>query len=63
MAAALAHLARQHADAHYRERLAAGVGLPVLELPEIVGRRFDLAALERLAAALGTAIGAHNGQP
>jgi anion-transporting ArsA/GET3 family ATPase len=63
VAAALAHLARQRADARYRERLAAGVGLPVLELPEIVGRRFDLAALERLAAALGAAIGAHNGQP
>ena len=62
-AAALAHLARQHADAGYRERLAAGIGLPVLELPEIVERRFDLAALERLAAALGAAIGAQNGRP
>lgn len=61
--AALAHLARQHADAGYRERLAAEIGLPVLELPEIVERRFDLAALERLAAALGAAIGAQNGRP
>lgn len=63
VAAALAHLARQRSDAGYRERLATGTGLPVLELPEIVGRRFDLPALERLAAALGTAVGAHNGQP
>ena len=61
--AALAHLARQHADAGYRERLAAEIGLPVMELPEIVERRFDLAALERLAAALGAAIGAQNGRP
>ena len=35
----------------------------MLELPEIVERRFDLAALERLAAALGAAIGAQNGRP
>ena len=61
--AALAHLARQRADAGYRSGLAAGTGLPVLELPEIVGRRFDLAALERLAAALRAAIGAGNGRP
>jgi anion-transporting ArsA/GET3 family ATPase len=63
VAAALAHLARQRSDAGYRERLAAETGLPVLELPQIVARRFDLAAVERLAAALGAAIGAHNGQP
>jgi anion-transporting ArsA/GET3 family ATPase len=63
VAAALAHLARQRSDAGYRERLGAGTGLPVLELPEIVQRRFDLAALERLAAALGESIGARNGQP
>ena len=61
--AALAHLARQRSDAGYRERLATGTGLPVLELPEIVRRRFDLAAVERLAAALGGAIGAPNGRP
>ena len=34
----------------YRERLAEGTRLPVLELPEVVRRRFDLDALEMLAA-------------
>jgi anion-transporting ArsA/GET3 family ATPase len=62
-AGALEHLAHQRSDAGYRERLAAGAGLPVLELPEIVQRRFDLAALERLAAALGDAVGAGDGRP
>jgi anion-transporting ArsA/GET3 family ATPase len=49
--AALRHLELQRADAGYRERIAA-TGLPVIDLPRLVCRRFDLAALEALAGAL-----------
>lgn len=50
--AALEYLEHQQADAAYRDRLAAESRLPVIELPHIVGRRLDLAALETLADAL-----------
>ncbi len=43
----------QEADVAYRERLAAETGLPVLELPEVITRRFDLTALGVLADARG----------
>ena len=43
--AALEHLDHERSDAAYRARLAAETGLPVLDLPEVVTRRFDLAAL------------------
>ena len=51
-AAGLRHLAEQGADDGYRRRLAEGTGLPVLELPELVRRRFDLRDIETLAGAL-----------
>ncbi|WP_217915004.1 ArsA-related P-loop ATPase [Miltoncostaea marina] len=50
--AALAHLAHQRADAAYRERLAEGVGVPVIALPRVIGRHMDIRALERLADGL-----------
>jgi anion-transporting ArsA/GET3 family ATPase len=43
--AAIAHRARQIDDAEHAERLAAGVGVPVLELPALVRRRLDLAGV------------------
>lgn len=49
--AALRHQAHEEADAEYRERLAEA-GVPVLTLPEVVLRRFDLEALEVLAGHL-----------
>ncbi len=61
-AAGLRHLARQRSDDGYRRRLAEGTGLPVLELPEIVRRRFDLGALGTLADALAAAA-SRNGRP
>jgi anion-transporting ArsA/GET3 family ATPase len=61
-AAGLRHLAQQGVDATYRSRLAGETGLPVLELPEIVRRRFDLGALETLAGAL-TETASRNGRP
>ena len=42
--------------------VAEGTGLPVLELPELVRRRFDLAALDELAGALAGAV-SRNGRP
>ncbi len=59
---ALRHLSEQRSDAGYRRRLAEGTGLPVLELPELVRRRFDLAALDELAGALAGAV-SRNGRP
>jgi anion-transporting ArsA/GET3 family ATPase len=47
--AGLAHRDRQIDDAEHAERLAAGVGVPVLELPALVRRRLDLAAVGELA--------------
>ena len=38
--------------AEQASRLGAGIGLPVVELPELVRRRFDLAAIGILADAL-----------
>jgi anion-transporting ArsA/GET3 family ATPase len=61
-AAGLRHLADQRSDDGYRRRLAEGTGLPVLELPELVRRRFDLRAVEELARALAGAV-ARNGRP
>ena len=61
-AAGLRHLSEQRSDAGYRLRLAEGTGLPVLELPELVRRRFDLAALDELAGALAGAV-SRNGRP
>lgn len=61
-AAGLRHLAAQRADDAYRARLAEGSGLPVLDLPELVRRRFDLPALEVLAVALAEAA-SQNGHP
>jgi anion-transporting ArsA/GET3 family ATPase len=61
-AAALRHLAAQRADAAYRRRLIEGAGLPVIELPELVRRRFDLPALEELSGALAGAV-SRNGRP
>ena len=51
--AGLRHLAYQRCDDMYRERLAEGTGVPVLDLPELVRRRFDLDALEALAGPIG----------
>ena len=65
-AAGLRHLSEQRSDAGYRLRLAEGTGLPVLELPELVRRRFDLAALDELAGALAGALAgtvSRNGRP
>lgn len=56
--AALEHLAHELSDSGYRARLAAETGLPVVDLPEVVTRRFDLTALGVLADALAPGIGA-----
>jgi anion-transporting ArsA/GET3 family ATPase len=61
-AAGLRHLADQRADEAYLGRLAEGTGLPVLRLPELVRRRFDLRAVEDLAGSLAEAV-ARNGRP
>ena len=50
--AALRHLAHQEEDAAHLSRLAEGTALPVIALPEVVRRRFDLSALAVLADAL-----------
>lgn len=50
--AALRRARRAGADRAHLERLGAGTGLPVITLPAVVSRRFDLAAVERLADAL-----------
>jgi anion-transporting ArsA/GET3 family ATPase len=47
--AALEYLEHEESDAAYRDRLAEETGLPVIELPHVVGRRLDLEALGRLA--------------
>ena len=47
--AALVHREREIDDAEHIERLAAGVGVPVLELPALVRRRLDVAAVGELA--------------
>jgi anion-transporting ArsA/GET3 family ATPase len=62
-AAALRHLEHQVFDEEYRDRLAEGAGVPVLELPELVRRRFDMAALETLADALPVPAASGNGRP
>ena len=54
--AALGHLAHQRAETAYRDRLAEGAGVPVIELPRVVGRRLDLAALETLAESLAVSV-------
>jgi anion-transporting ArsA/GET3 family ATPase len=61
-AAGLRRLADQRSDAAYRRRLAEGTRLPVLELPELVRRRFGLDALGALADALGDEF-SRNGRP
>jgi anion-transporting ArsA/GET3 family ATPase len=61
-AAGLRHLAEQRSDDEYRRRLAEGTGLPLLELPELVRRRFDLRAVEDLATALADSVSG-NGRP
>lgn len=61
-AAALRHLEQQRADRAYRARLAEGTGVPVLDVPELVRRRFDLSALGELAGALGE-LASRNGRP
>jgi len=57
--AALQHLEHQVADAAYRDRLSAEGGVPLIELPEVISRRFDRDALEvlsdHLAAPVATA--------
>lgn len=50
--AALEHLGHQQADAAYRERLGSETGLPVIDLPEVIARHFDVSSLARLADAL-----------
>jgi anion-transporting ArsA/GET3 family ATPase len=60
--AALRHLAYQRCDDTYRDRLAEGTGVPVLDLPELVRRRFDLDALEALADPL-SALTEHEPHP
>lgn len=55
-AAGLRHLERQRAEDEHRRRLREESGLPVLELPAVVRRRFDLPALEPLAGAAAAAI-------
>ena len=45
----------------YRERLGAETGLPVIDLPEVIARHFDIASLATLADALaGAAAGARD---
>jgi anion-transporting ArsA/GET3 family ATPase len=61
-AAGLRRLADQRSDEEYRRRLAEGTRLPVLELPELVRRRFDLETLETLSGALTDAF-SRNGRP
>jgi anion-transporting ArsA/GET3 family ATPase len=61
-AAGLRHLAEQRSDDEYRRRLADGTALPVMELPQLVRRRFDLSAVEDLAEALAAAV-SRNGRP
>ena len=56
--ASLEHLEHELSDAAYRRRLAAETGLPVVDLPEVVTRRFDLTAVGVLADAIAPAIGA-----
>ena len=55
--AALRHLGHEEDDAAYRERLAEA-GVPVLTLPEVVLRRFDVEALEVLSGHLPAGAGA-----
>ncbi|MGD9571236.1 MAG: ArsA family ATPase [Thermoleophilia bacterium] len=55
--AARRHLAHQHVDADYRARLAAGCGVPVVELPRIIRSRMDLDGIGELADALAAATG------
>ena len=55
--AALRHLGHEEDDAAYRERLAEA-GVPVLTLPEVVLRRFDVEALEILSGHLAAGAGA-----
>lgn len=50
--AALRRARRADADRAHLARLGAGTGLPVICLPAVVRRRFDLAAVERLADAI-----------
>jgi hypothetical protein len=47
--AGLAHRDRQIDDAEHTARLAAGAGVPVLELPALVRRRLDAAGIGELA--------------
>lgn len=54
--AALRHLEHQRSDAAYRDRLAQGTGLPVIELPRLVRRRIDLEAVGELAGALADGV-------
>lgn len=56
--ASLEHLAHERSDAEYRARLADETGVPVVDLPEVVTRRFDLAALGILADAIAATAGA-----
>ncbi len=60
--AGLRHLAEQRLDDEYRRRLADGTALPVMELPELVRRRFDLRAVEDLAEGLAAGV-SRNGRP
>jgi len=60
--AALRRLDDQRSDQAYRRRLAEGTRLPVLELPQLVRRRFDLDAVRVLAASLTDAV-SPNGRP
>ena len=55
--AALRHQAHEEADLDYQERLAEA-GVPVMTLPEVVLRRFDIEALEVLAGHLAAGAGA-----
>ena len=60
--AALRHLEHEEADAAYGERLAEA-GVPVLTLPEVVLRRFDIEALEVLSGHLAIQAGAPAAAP
>jgi hypothetical protein len=55
--AALRHLGHEEDDAEYAERLAEA-GVPVLTLPEVVLRKFDVEALDVLSGHLAVQAGA-----
>jgi anion-transporting ArsA/GET3 family ATPase len=51
--AAIAHRERQGDDDAFSQRLAAGIGVPVVELPALLRRRLDIGAVGELADIIG----------